>query len=215
MSIKIFMYDNNTGRDIPSKVGSFPVDMVLGSTVSEIHNTVTECQLFCVFTPIADSDFVVPTKDDQDILTRALGFGNYDYSVSVKESSIWYSDKAEKNIVISNKVGLSDVKLSTLLMIYLNEIEAKKRAEGKIKKSEVYFVCNTRNGNEIIRTPSMDEAISVCDKHPCSAVLNRKEEIVYRSSFGKVAVPYNSKTHTAQHKAKYAINNGVFRFKNK
>lgn len=215
-NIKIFAYDNNTGKDIPSKIDVYPVELLLGSSVSEIHSSITPCQMFCVFTNIDGVDFVVKTEDEKRILQVAIKFAKLSYTVEARENSIWYSDKADTNIIISNSVSMRARDMSTLLSIFLSEVKTFKKKEDAKKKGEIYIVCNTRNGNEILRTPNMDEAVAMCNKNPCCAVLNREEKIVYRSNFGKVAIPFNSRTHTARYKAThFKQNNGVFNIKQK
>ena len=214
MSIKIFAYDNNTGKDIPSKIDVFPVELLLGSSVSEIHSSITPCQMFCIFTAVDGVDFVVKTEDERRILQAAVKFAKLTYKVEVRESSIWYSDKADINIIISNSVSMRARDMSTLLSIFLSEMKTFKKGVENKKKKEVYIVCNVRSGSEILRTPNMDEAVAMCNKNPCCVVLNREEKVVYRSKYGKVAVPYNSKTHTARYKAThFKQNDGVFNIK--
>ena len=70
-NIKIFAFDNHTGKDIPSKIDVFPVDLLLGNSISEIHSNITPCQMFCVFTDIIGVDFVVRTKKRR-IFSRLL-----------------------------------------------------------------------------------------------------------------------------------------------
>ena len=215
-SIRIFAYDNNTGKDIPSKINTYPVDMLLGKSISEIHSSITPCQMFCIFTAVDGVDFVVKTEDEKRILQSAIKFANLPYNVEAREKSIWYSDKADINIIISNSVSMGAKDMSTLLSIFLSEMKTfKKKTEVK-KRNEIYYVCNIRSGTEILRTPNFDEAVRTCDKNPCCAVINREENVVYRSSFGKVAVPYNTRTHTAKFKADhFRQNNGVFDVKQK
>lgn len=215
-NIKIFAYDNHTGKDIPAKIDVYPVDLLLGDKMSEIHSSIVPCQMFCVFTPIDGTDFVVKTKEEKDILLSAIKFAKLSYAVDVRENSIWYSNKADTNIIISNSVSMSARDMSTLLSIYLSRVKTYKKKEEVKKRNEIYIVCNMRSGTEIIRTPIMDEAIRMCNKNPCCAVLNREEKVVYRSNFGKVAVPYESRTHTARYKAEhFKQNDGVFTFKQK
>lgn len=215
-NIKIFAFDNHTGKDIPSKIDVFPVDLLLGNSISEIHSNITPCQMFCVFTDIIGVDFVVRTKEEKNILQAAIKFAKLPYTVEARENSIWYSDKADINVIISNSVNMGARDMSTLLSIFLSEVKTFRKKEDAKKKGEIYIVCNTRNGNELLRTPNMDEAVAMCNKNPCCAVLNREEKVVYRSNFGKVAVPFNSRTHTARYKAThFKQNNGVFNIKQK
>ena len=216
MSIKIYAYDNNTGKDIPAKIDVFPVELLLGSSVSEIHKAITPCQMFCIFTSVEGVDFVVRTEDEKRILQNTLKFAKLSYKVEARSDSIWYTDKADINIIISNSVSMRAKELSTLLSIFLSSVKTFKKKEENKKRSEIYIVCNSRNGNELLTTPNMDEAVALCDKNPCCVVLNREEKVVYNSSFGKVSVPYNSRTHTARYKAThFAQTDGVFNIKQK
>lgn len=213
-NIKIFAYDNNTGKDIPSKIDVFPVDLLLGKSVSEIHSSITPCQMFCVFTNVDGVDFVVRTEDEKRILQVAINFARLPYTVEARENSIWYSNKADINIIISDSVNMKAKDMSTLLSLFLSEMKAFRKSEDKKKMGEIFIVCNARSGTELLRTPNMDEAVSVCNKNPCCVVLNREEKVVYKSAFGKVAVPYNSNTHTARYKATHFSNtDGIFNIK--
>lgn len=215
-NIKIFAYDNHTGKDIPAKIDVYPVDLLLGDKISEIHASIVPCQMFCIFTSVDGVDFVVRSKEEKDILMSAIKFAKLSYNVEVRENSIWYSNKADINIIISNSVSLGARDMSTLLSIFLSGVKTYRKKEEVKKRNEIYIVCNMRSGTEILRTPLIDEAVKVCNKNPCCAVLNREEKVVYRSNFGKVAVPFNSRTHTARYKAEhFKQNNGIFKFKQK
>ena len=216
MSIKIFAYDNNTGKDIPSKIDVYPVELLLGNSISEIHSSISACQMFCIFTAVDGVDFVVRTEDERRILQAAVKFAKLPYNVEVRENSIWYSEKADINIIISNSVRMRARDMSTLLSIFLSEMKTFKQGVDAKKRKEVYIVCNMRSGTEILRTPNMDEAVSTCDQNPCCVVLNREEKVVYKSKYGKVAIPYNSRTHTARYKAThFKQNDGIFSIKQK
>ena len=206
-SLKIYAYDNFTGREVPTKIGTFPVEMVLGSTVSEIHNRIQKCQLFFVFTKIQDADFIVPHEYDKKTLEKVLDFGSYNFNIKVSDSSIWYTKKADKNMLISDTIDLDTSKLATLLSFYLKEVEQKKKEEGRAKVREGYAVKNTRNSKISLITPHFDEAIRECDLNPCCVVINRAGEIVYKSSYGKVAVPKPyPKTKKMGAKVKFKVN---------
>ena len=199
---KIYMFDNNTGREIPEKIDTQKVDLLLGSTVTDIHNNIlNKSSMLCIFTKIADSDFIVPTEKEAERLRGILDFGNYNYTVEVKKSSIWYTNKVDKNIIISDSVKLDVNKLSYLLAIYLNFINP----DGSPirKPGELYIVKNTRNSKEICKTPKYDEAISVCNQSPCTVIIkNSTQEVIYKSQYGKVPVTYT-------------LNNTKSKFKNK
>ena len=79
---KIYMFDNNTGREIPEKIDTQKVDLLLGSTVTDIHNNIlNKSSMLCIFTKISDSDFIVPTEKEAERLRGILNFGNYNYTV--------------------------------------------------------------------------------------------------------------------------------------
>ncbi len=199
---KIYMFDNNTGREIPEKINTQKVDLLLGSTVTDIHNSIiNKSSMLCVFTKLNDADFIVPTEKDAEKLRNILDFGSYNYNVEVRKSSIWYTNKVDKNIIISDNVKLEVNKLSYLLAIYLNFINPD--GSSVKKPGELYIVKNTRNSNEICKTPRYEEAISVCDKSPCTVVIKRStQEVVYKSQYGKVPITYT-------------LNNTKSKFKNK
>ena len=211
-STKIYMYDNNIGIDIPKKIGVYPVDVVFGSTISDIHKSIMPCQLFCVFTPIQKADIIVQSSIDKAILRSIFKFGNKSYNIDVKESSIWYSDRADKNIIFSGDLGLDGEDLKTILSMYISEVIAQYKAEHKYKIS-MYFVKNTRSGEELIRTPNLQDAINLCNTRPCTAVFTRDNEIVYKTRFGKLAVPMNRNGHVNRMKAKHPDSNGIFKVK--
>ena len=120
---KIYMFDNNTGREIPEKINTQKVDLLLGSTVEEIHKLIIpKSSMLCIFTKIKDFDIIVPTENDANILRDFLNFGHYNYTVGVVKSSIWYSDKVSKNIIISDSVDMNKENIAFLLAVYLNFI---------------------------------------------------------------------------------------------
>ena len=200
---KIYMFDNNTGREMPEKINTQKVDLLLGSTVTDIHNAIiNKSSMLCIFTKINDNiDFIVPTEKEAEKLREILDFGNYDYIVEAKKSSVWYTNKVDKNIIISDNVKLNANKISYLLAIYLNYINID---GSSIKKpGELYIIKNTRNSNEIYKTPKYEEAISICNKSPCTVIIKRStQEIIYKSQYGKVS-------------ANYTLNNTKSKFKNK
>lgn len=218
MSIKIYAFDNFTGQiNIPKKVGTFPVEVTTAATISQIKDTIDKAQLFFVFTKLPSKyDFVVKTEDEKRILQNALNYTKHNkYTVSCEPESIWYLDKkVDHTVIISSDVDIHGTDLGVLLSIFLSGIrDAESYAK---KKREVYIVINKRSSVELLRTPLFDEAVLLCNKNPCCVVLNRAEEVVYRSNYGKVAIPYNSKTHTAKYKAEhFKQNNGIFKIEQK
>lgn len=216
MSIKVYAFDNYTGRiSLPKKVGTYPVDVVTAGILSEIDKTIDNAQLFFVFTKLPESyDFVVRTEDEKTALQASVNFTKQRYNVKCESSSVWYlNGQVDHTVLInSDSVTMSNTDIGVLLSIFLSNIKSKE--DSKAKKKEIYIVCNMRSGTELLRTPNMDEAVALCNKNPCCAVLNRAEEVVYRSKYGKVAVPYSTRTHTARYKAEhFSNNNKIFKFK--
>lgn len=213
MNVRICIYDNGTGIDIPSKINTFPVEVMLGTTIKEVHNSAGNCQLFGVFTHLPNNDFVVPTEEDKKLLQKVLKFGGKDYKVDCKPDSMWYNSLAYKNIIISDSVHLSKDDLSILIMMYIDEINMLKKEKAS-KPSTMYIVKNTRNSNEIIRTPNYSEATAICDKSPCTVIVNRDGDILYKSRFGRVAVSTSSaRVKTAKLKGSHPESNGIFNIK--
>ena len=206
---KIYMFDNNTGRELPDKVDTRKVEVLLGSIISDIHKLIeNKSTMFCVFTHMNDCDFAVPTAVDAQKLKEILGFGNYNYKVINAPNSVWYTNKVDKNIIISDKVDLDKDKLSYLLAIYLNIID--KNGKTIPKPSEMYIVKNTRNSNIIEKTPDYNAAVLVCDRSPCTIIIKRStNEVIYKSKYGKVAVPYTQKNAGTRFKNRIGINIGV------
>lgn len=207
---KIFIYDN-IGIDIPSKIGVYPVDVVFGNTISKIHESISPCKLFCIFTHIHGKDIIVQDEKDKAVLRSVLKFGHLDYRVDVKDNSIWYSKNAERNIIFSDSVSITSDQLETLISMYISELIAKEKIENKYRNS-VYFVRNTRNSEELIRTPNLEEAIRLCNSKPCTAVFTRDGKIVYKTKFGRVAVPITTNGHVSKMKSAHRESNGVFKF---
>jgi hypothetical protein len=164
--------------------------------------------MLCVFTKLKDVDFIVSTEKDAEKLRGILNFGNYNYTVEAKKSSVWYTNKVDKNIIISDSVDFDANKISYLLAIYLNFINP----DGTpVKKAgELYIVKNTRNSKEICKTPKYEEAVSVCDKSPCTVIIKRStQEIVYRSQYGRVPINYTLNNTRSKFKNKIRLNIGV------
>lgn len=210
-SPKIYMFDNSTGVDIPRNIDVYQVELLLGAIVSEIHNRITPCKLFCVFTPISEADIIVQSESDRELMSSTLQFGKRNYTVIAKESSIWYSDKAKKNIIISNTVQLPASELASLLRLYLNEVDIKTRNDEKNKKIEIYTVINTRRNVVLEKTPDLREAVLLCDKNPCCIIINREQEEIYRSAYGHKPIPYKHKNHTTRYKLRQKQDPDTFR----
>lgn len=218
MSIKIYAFDNYTGQiNIPKKVGTFLVDVATAGTVTQLRDSIDNAQLLFVYTKLPDKyDFVVRTEDEKRILQNSVNYTKNKYNVACEPESIWYFDKkVEHTVLINSSVTLKGTDLGVLLSIFLSGMRDAE-SYAKKKKREVYIVINKRSSVELLRTPLFDEAVALCNKNPCCVVLNRAEEVVYRSNYGKVAVPYNSKTHTARYKAEhFRQNNGIFKIEQK
>ena len=207
---KIYMFDNNTGREIPEKIDTQKVDVLLGSTVADIHNNISnKSTMLCIFTKIKDIDFIVPTEKEAENLRGILDFGNYDYKVEAKATSVWYTNKVDKNIIISDNVDLSANKIAYLLAIYLNFIN--KDGSNVKKPGNLYLVKNTRNSKIIYKTPKYAEAVSICNENPCTVIIDqRNNEVIYRSQYGRVQTPYTLKNTSARFKNKLGIKVGLY-----
>lgn len=207
----IYMYDNATGIDIPLQIDTYQVELLLGSTVSEIHKSILPCKLFCVFTPIADADFIVQSKEDEQILSDTIKFGKRNFKVITRESSIWYSDKASKNIIISDTVNIPQAELISILRLYLNEVSLRKIEAYKRQRQEIYSVINTRRNTILLKTPFIQEAKALCDKNPCCIIVDNKDTEIYKSAFGRKSIPYKQNNHVAKYKLRQKSDKDMFR----
>lgn len=182
---QIVVFDNGTGIDIPHKIDVYPVDLILGGTVSAIMNNIKEkTKLFIVFTKVQDADFVTYNIDDKEYLEELLKFGKYNYKVEQKDPGIWYTNKAAHCIIVSDTVHMNSKELSELFGFFLN-----KNNIPEIK--EMYIVTNSRNRKILLRTPIYDEAVEKCNTEPCGIIIRRSDrQTIYRSNYGKVAIPY-------------------------
>lgn len=209
MSLLIYMYDNDTGVHLPNKIDTYPITLITKCpSVASVHNNICDCQLFCVFTKIQDVDIVVQSENDAVILKKIIDFGKYPYKVEYSKSSIWFTNKAAHNIIISSNVKLSSDELYTLLKLYLNEILL-----STPKKRNSYRVINFRNGKQLMKTPDKQSAIDECNNTPCSIVIDNDGTEIYRTKFGKVTIP---RTNINRQLHKYNIFqsiNGTFKIK--
>ena len=73
----------------------------------------------------------------------------------------------------------------------------------------MYIVQNTRNSEVLIKTPNKEEAISVCDRHPCCVIKTRDGTIIYTSRYGRTSLASSIR----RAKAKNSQSNGVFHIK--
>ena len=211
---KIYVYDNATGINIPQRVDVYPVELLLGSTISEIHTNINnDCKLFCVFTPISSADIIVQSKSDLEILSATLKFGKYSFTIEMQESSIWYSNNAEKNIIFSNTVDLPSTEIEAILKLYLNELNLKKKIETKRKRIEMYTVINTRRNNILLKTPNFQEAKYMCDQNPCCIIVNRDYEEIYRSSYRIKPDIKQKYDHIMKHKYTQQRNPDILKFR--
>jgi len=200
---KIYVFDNNTGLEVPVKVNNKDVECLLGNSVSIIKSNIeSDSDLFCVITPLQDVDFVVKTELEMRALKKVLDFGKYSYRVDFKNESIWYSDNVVTNIIVSSKFGVCGEELGSILGLYINGYNEIRTISTPKKKNDIYTVSSVRSGKQVIKTPNLDEAIRNCDQTPGTVVLNRDEEVVYRTKWGKVSVPYTPENHTTRHNAK-------------
>lgn len=193
----IYFYDNNTGRNIPEDLSGHKTTTLLGSTVDEIKNSILPESLgFCVFTNLkGTSDFVVFKDSDKEILQNLFSLSNTRYNVDVVSQSMWLSDKVNKTIIVSGNIDITDQKLRTVLTLFFgitdkgyNEGEVRTVSLRMAKPSTDYYVFNIRNNTPIIKVPSLEYAVEVCDKNPCCVVKNSSGEIVHRSVYGKVTL---------------------------
>ena len=205
-NIKIFFYNNHTNLKIPKKINTFPVDVVFGDTMSEIKSHIGRCQLYCVFTHIAEANIIVPTEQDKEIIQNILSFTKRKENVIV-EDSIWYSDKAPRNIIISDTCNFLPADIDAILSMYLRKVDLIEKRS--IKEIEMYIVYNTRNGEVLIKTPNKNEAVDVCDRNPCCVIKTRDDEVVYTSRYGKTSLTSSIR----RMKARQADSNGVFHIK--
>lgn len=185
----VVVYDNNTGRDLPTKIDVYNVDILLGNTISQvIDNIQNNAKLFIIFTHLQGIDFVVYSNEDKNYLEELLSFGKYNYTVEKKDTNIpWYTNKAEKCIIVSDSVTMDNKELSNLLSLFIA-----RNSNVITKDREMYIVSNYRNRKVLLRTPIYDEAVKRCDNEPCGVIVRRSDNIIiYRSKFGKVAIPYN------------------------
>ena len=206
----IYVFDNNTGKDVPKTINRTPVELLFGDSISKVKSNIEgDADLFCIFTNINNEDIIVQSEIDKRFMIDILKFGKLDHKISVKESSIWYSNNTLRNIIITSNVNIDSDQLSLLLEAYISKVKDFINTAPKQEKRSMYIVSNIRNSREIMRTPDLDEAVKICDTNPCSVVTTRDKEVVYKSGFGKVAVPTKD-NHTIQYKAKVRKMNKEF-----
>jgi hypothetical protein len=199
----IYIFDNNTGVDLPNKVDVYPVEILLGSNVSEIKGSVpSSAKIFCVFTHLKDCDFVVSNAEDANRLKDILDFGKLDYTIGVKPTSMWYSS-AKINLIISDSVNINQNQIAMIIssMIGITNID------GTINKTtiakEMYLIFNIRNSKVLFRTPKYTEAVKICDQNPCCVIKQKSNgEIIYKSMYGRVSIPTKSETQISKYKAR-------------
>ena len=204
--IKIFFYNNHTNFDIPKKINTYPVDVIFGNTMSEVKARINNCQLYVVYTHLADCDIAVPTQQDKDFIQGILNFTKRKEIVAVKDS-IWYSENADRNIIISDTCDFLLADITAILTTYLHKVDEFNKKN--IKPVEMYIVQNTRNSEVLIKTPNKEEAISVCDRHPCCVIKTRDGTIIYTSRYGRTSLASSIR----RAKAKNSQSNGVFNIK--
>lgn len=206
MNKRIYFYNNYTSLDIPEKIDVYPTTVILGDTIDNIKSKMAECQLFCVLTHLNDADIVVQSESDKEILQSILNRASRKEKIVVKKDSIWYYNKAVKNIIISDTCKYQSGDINVILYNYLRSVS---NLTNKIKPVEMYIVQNTRNSEILIKTPNMNEAQDVCDRHPCCVVKTRDDTIVYTTRFGKTSL----KSSLRRSKAKNSKSNGIFKIK--
>lgn len=203
MSASIYMFDNNTGIELPDKIDVYPVEILLGSSIGEIKSSIDlSAKIFCVFTHLKDCDFIVSNSKDADRLKEILDFGGFNYTIGVKESSMWYSSNANINIIISDSVHMNTSQISVLVKSLIG-ITNTDGTKNKVEQVEMYIIYNTRNSRIINRTPKYTEAIRICDQNPCCVIKKKSTgEIIYTSLYGKVSIPSNSERQISKYKAR-------------
>lgn len=202
---KIYFYNNYTNLSLPEKVDVYPVNNLLGDTVEDIKNKVSpNTDLFCVFTHIQDADIVVPNDEDKDIIQMILNRSGRKEVVDTRTESVWYCDKAEKTIIFSDTCKFLAGDINSILYNFLRMTDALNQRN--IKPVEMYIVQNTRNSEVLIKTPNKEEAISVCDKHPCCVIKTRDGTTIYTSRYGRTSLTSSIR----RAKAKNSQSNGVF-----
>ena len=194
MANSLYLYDNNTGIDIPVKFGNrFEATVLLGKTLNDVKDQIEKKSIgFCVFTNITGIDYIVPTVSDREYLSNILDSHLLPGNIEVKESSMWYSENANKNIII-NPTNKDESTIRTILIGYFGIIPAIEKnivSKNVTEYSNItYSVVNTRNNKILIRGTRLDLLKSVCDKSPCACIKDDKGNIVYRTKFSKVTIP--------------------------
>ena len=193
MANSLYLYDNNTGIDIPVKYGNFEATVLLGKTLHEVKDQIGKKSIgFCVFTNITGVDYIVPTVSDKEYLSNILDSHLLNGNIEVKESSMWYSNNANKNIII-NPSNKDESVIRTILIGYFGiipNIEKKIISKNVTEYSTItYSVVNTRNNKILLKGTRLDLLKSVCDKSPCTCIKDDKGNIIYKTKFSKAAIP--------------------------
>ena len=205
----IYMYDNHTGVIIPSKIDTLPIVVLSGATVGDLHKAIEpHSKLFCVFTTLKDADIIVPSEEEANIVKRILDMNqSKEYKVEVKESVSWYTDKVDKNIIISGDL-MDEKMISSFFTIYLDLLKDINKGISRIKEvkqfvstnREIYYVMNTRTNKITIKVPRLEDAKRICNENPCLVVKNRQGKIIHKSTYGRVKLikKDKSKTYTSK-----------------
>lgn len=204
---KLYMYDNNTGIIIPNKIGTVPIEVLTADSVKGLHNLIeNRSKLFCVFTHVPDADIVVPNEHEVNIVKKILELDSSgkEYNVIAKASVSWYTDKAEKNIIISDSVKMDDKMFSSFFTIYLDMLKDINKGVSRVQevksqhptRPDIYYVVNTRTNKINIKVPKLDDAKKICDQNPCLVVKDKTGRVVYKSKFGKVKLINKAKPKT-------------------
>ena len=202
---KIYMYDNNTGVVIPKKIDTVPIEVLTANSVSGLHKLIEpHSELFCVFTNIPNADIIVPSEEEANIVKRILSMNqSSEYKVEVKESVSWYTDKVDKNIIISGSL-MNEKMISSFFTIYLDLLKDINKGVPRVKEikqhnpnfKEMYYVVNIRTSKITIKVPRLDDAKRICDENPCLVVKDRKGKVLHTSNFGKVKLINKNKPKT-------------------
>lgn len=215
MANNLYIYDNNTGIDIPVKFGRYEATVLLGKTLNEVKDQISKNAIgFCVFSNNPDDiDFIVPTTHDKDFLSEILDSHLISGSIEVRESSMWYSETAKKNIII-NPTGKDISSIRSILIGYfgiLPNIEESIKPKNVTKYEPTgYAIVNTRNNKVLLKGTRLDLLKGICDKSPCCCIKDNNGNIVYRTRFAKATIPTgNPKSVESLKKTKESPNGKV------
>lgn len=221
MNNKIYIYNHGSKINPPSTVDIFPTEIISGKSIKELHDQILKnSNLFCVFTKLEDSnDIIVPLEENKLELEKILKILNIENkNIKVIKSSVYYTDKCKKNIIISDTANLLDNQLSSILLMYAElvnvSIDSAKVTKAvsvnfKNTKSEMYRVVNTRTSKVLIKVPKLEDAKRICNQNPCCVVMDSSKRVIHKSTFSKVPVPNKNTKTIVKSRSYYELNNGA------